>query len=180
MADEKPTRTPPYFPKKTLNSTVAAFLDTGVPSKLDKTVLSTMSGSARSAFLVGLRYLGLVDDGNHTQPLLEKYVRAEGGERQAILKEILTNSYSFLKDKTLDLSRATGGQLSEAMGKEGATTSIREKAVSFFLKSAEDAGNPRLAAYPEAETLGIVCAQAQAEKRELGYPEPRRRRSWRR
>lgn len=142
MADEQPAKTPPaYFPWRTFESTTEGFAASGgVPSKLDRSVLSTMSGSGRSAFVGGLRSLNLVDDDNHPRPLLEKYVAAEGDARKAILREILAGAYGFLSQSNFDLTRATASQLSEAMSREGATSSTREKAVAFFLKAAEAAG----------------------------------------
>jgi hypothetical protein len=141
MPDDKPSRTPPYIPWRTFDSTTAGFSASGgVPSKLDRSVLSTMSGSGRSAFLVGLRFLNLVDNDNHPLPILESYVAAEGEERKPILREILASSYRFLSEPSFDLTRATASQLSEAMGREGSSSSTREKAVAFFLKAAEAAG----------------------------------------
>lgn len=141
MADDKPAKTPPYFPWRTFESATSGFSSSGgVPSKLDRSVLSTMSGSGRSAFLVGLRFLNLLDENSHPLPLLEKYVSAEGESQKPILREILTSAYGFLSDNSFDLTRATASQLSEMMSKEGATSSTREKAVSFFLKAAEAGG----------------------------------------
>jgi hypothetical protein len=141
MADDTPAKIPMYAPFKTFSSTIEGFSASGgVPAKLDRTVLSTMSGSGRSTFLGGMRFLGLVDDDNHALPMLDKYVEADAQERKGLLREILTNSYGFLTNKNFDLTRATGGTLSDAMTKEGATPSTREKAVAFFLKAAEEAG----------------------------------------
>ena len=141
MPDDNPSRTPPYIPWRTFDSVTTGFSTSGgVPSKLDRSILSTMSGSGRSAFLVGLRFLNLVDSENHPLPLLESYVTSEGEERKSILREILASSYRFLSEPSFDLTRATASQLSEAMGREGSSTSTREKAVAFFLKAAEAAG----------------------------------------
>jgi hypothetical protein len=142
MAEDQPSKSmPAYFPWRTFESTTEGFAASGgVPSKLDRSVLSTMSGSGRSAFLVGLRFLNLVDDDNHPRPLLEKYVAAEGEDKKLILAEILRDAYGFLTDGSIDIKRATASQLSEAMGKAGATTSTREKAVAFLLKALEATG----------------------------------------
>lgn len=138
MAEEESKRTPPYIPYKTFDSTLNGLADSAVPHRLDHTLLHNMSGTTRSGLMVGMRFLGLIDDDNNTKPILEKLAHAKGDARKAMLREIVQNSYGFMG--TLDLMRATPGTLAEAVGKEGATGGTREKAVAFFLKVAEAAG----------------------------------------
>jgi hypothetical protein len=138
MTEDTSKRTPPYIPYKTFDNFIKGLEDTGVPHKIDGSLLRNMSGSTRSGLMVALRYLGLVDENDNIRPALEKLVDSDSEGRKAQLKSLMSASYGFLS--TLDLKRATPAQLADAIGQEGASGGTRDKAVSFFLRVAEDAG----------------------------------------
>jgi hypothetical protein len=143
MVDQNGRQTPPYISFATFENFINGLNESGVPDKIDSSLMRTLSGSARSGLMVALRYLRLIDEDNITLAALDKLAKAKSADRSGILREILTQAYGFLnKEAPLDLGRATPAQLADAIGEEGATGGTRDKAVVFFLKSAEAAGIP--------------------------------------
>jgi hypothetical protein len=144
MPEQNGKQTPPYIPYATFDNFINGLGESGVPDQIDSSLMRTLSGSARSGLMVTLRYLKLVDEDGNTLATLEKLAKAKDAARAPILKQLLTDAYSFLTSETrrVDISRATPAQLAEAIGEEGAGGGTRDKAVNFFLKAAEAAGMP--------------------------------------
>src|SRR5437870_3194978 len=140
MAEAEDKRTPPYIPFKTFENFLNGLADTAVPRKIDNSLLRNMSGSARSGLMVALRYLDLIDADGNTHGMLEKVAHAKGDERKQLFLKIFGNAYGFVVRNSIDLKRATPGELTEAMGAEGATGGTRDKAVVFFIKACEASG----------------------------------------
>jgi Family of unknown function (DUF5343) len=131
---------PPYLSHKTFNNFIEG-LGKGIPARIDRSVMATLSGTAQAHLLHALRYLNLIDaDGVPTERLNQLVSAQQDAEKQRILKEILTSAYPFVFSSGIDLQRCTSRQLEEAFGKTGASSETLRKTLSFFLATAKQAG----------------------------------------
>lgn len=128
---------PPYVAYKTLKNFLRG-LSAAIPSRIDKSVMSSMSGGTQGQVSAALRYLKLVDAQGIPQPLLVRIVKSDGAEHQAAWREAL-GAYPFVTNKTIDLSTATSHQLEEEFKKLASGDTVR-KAVIFFIPAAKEAG----------------------------------------
>ena len=142
--EDTKAKTPPYASYRTL----VGFLETlrsssGIPSRIDRSLLPTMSGTAQSQIMGALAFFGLIDDAatGNTLPDLNRLVHATGDERKAILKELVTKAYPYLTDGTLNLKTATPKQVEDALkDATGITGDTIRKCFVFFVTMARDAG----------------------------------------
>lgn len=136
--------TPPYVPYQTFKTFIINLDQSGVvPTKIDRRVLSTFSGSAQAALIPGLKFLGLIDDEAATTERLKRLVaaRAQGDDAwKQDLKELLSSCFGEIIGD-LDLSSGTYGELVEAFRtRAGTSASVVTKNVRFYLQAMEDAG----------------------------------------
>lgn len=140
MESEKKSPTPPYVPYKTFKNFVEKYKQ-GVPSRIDRELMGSMSGAAQSQVTVALKYLGFISENNLTQDAMRSYVAAEGDERKGMLRAILKISYPYLFEKPFDLQSATASQLREMIeAHTGATGETVNRCIAFFKDAANDAG----------------------------------------
>jgi hypothetical protein len=140
MADQTPKApTPAYISHKAFTKFINGLRDGHLTTRIDRSMLTHMSGGGQSSLLGALEFLGLIDSNGTPQPALEELVTLSGAQYNAKLKSILTPAYSFLLD-SLDLKRATASQVHEAFRKQNVQGSTAVKAVAFFLAAAKDAG----------------------------------------
>lgn len=133
---EKPT--PPYVAYKSFKNFLRG-LAHAIPSRIDKSVMTSMSGATQTQVLHALKYLGLIDANGVPQDKLPLLVKSEGADYQKVLQDVLRGGYPFLNDKTFDLATVTTGQLDEQFGKLAQGDTVR-KCKTFFLPAAKDAG----------------------------------------
>ncbi len=139
MTDEtqkKESVAPPVVAYRTLRNFFRG-LAAAMPSRIDKSVMTSMSGSTQIQLLQALRRLGCIEPNGTPTARLRKLVKAEGPEFQAAMHEALIDTYPFLKDN--DLSGVTTQQLQELFGTMGSGDTVR-KAITFFIPAAKDAG----------------------------------------
>ena len=167
MAEEKTAKqsalaVPPYLSFKTFSSFIQG-LRVGIPTRIDRSVLNTMSGAVQGQLMSALRYLGLVSPHSVTTERLASLVNSEGAERERVLCGILKEDYPFLfTDASFDLQRATTGELEEAFRKVGASGETIRKCAAFFLAAAKAAG---ITVSPHIKTSGITRAPSNRPKR---------------
>ena len=130
---------PAYVSYKAFSRFINGLRDGHLTSRIDRSMLTSMSGGAQSSLLGAMEFLGLIDAAGAPQPALEELVELSGSAYAAKLKEILTTSYAFLID-VVDLKRATAAQVQEAFRNQNVQGSTAVKAVQFFLAAAKDAG----------------------------------------
>ena len=132
-------RIPPYLPFTTFRGFLDGLSVSGVPTRVDRSVMASKSGSTQALLLAAIRYFGLVSDNGLPSRDLDALVKAKGKERQEVWRRVLEKSYPNLFK--LDLQRATTQQISEAFRREGlsADETIR-KALNFFSLAVKDAG----------------------------------------
>lgn len=155
MSEEKTAKqgavaVPPYLSFKTFNAFIQG-LKVGIPTRIDRTVINSMSGAVQAQLMSALRYLGLVSPHAVTNEKLALLVNSEGPERERVLSGILRDGYPFLF-ADFDLQRATTGQLEEAFRKVGASGETIRKCVAFFLAAAKAAG---IVVSPHIKTSGV-------------------------
>jgi hypothetical protein len=165
---------PPYLPYATLD-TFFRNVKVALPSRIDRSVLPSMSGTIQGQLLATLSFLGFIrEDGTPTDKLAA-YAHSEGPEKQRILKEILVSSFPFLFKDGFDLKRATLAQLYERFSKTGISGSTTRKCATFFLKAATDAGielSPHFGKKRKLSSGGQAKPRRRVEKEVQTKPAP--------
>ena len=139
---EKKAAAPPYVAYKTL----ANFLDRfkqGLPGRIDRGLMASMSGAAQSQVTTALRYLGMISENNIPQPIMRQYVTGEEEVRRTALRDMLKKSYPFIFDENFDIATATAHMLREAfVANTTASGETIGRCIAFFKDAAIDAGLP--------------------------------------
>ena len=135
--DEKKS-TIPYVPYSTFSVALDYLASHGLPTKLDRSMFPSFSGTVQGQLIGAFGFLGLIDDAGIPQPALESLAIAEREERNTALRKILTARYEKLIE--IDLRKITPAQFDDILGKYGVTGSTKTRAKSFFLKAAQEAG----------------------------------------
>ena len=138
MAD----RIPPYVAYRTFRTFLSQLSNRGLPSRVDRSVMASKSGSVQSRLLLALSYLGLIGANGRPTPDFRRLAEAEGDSRTAVLREIVTSSYAFIFTAGINLADASSSQIEELFEKTGASGGTLRRAVSFFLSLAREAGVP--------------------------------------
>ena len=131
---------PLYLPFATFRSAVQNLRAHGLPEKIDRTAWTSRSGGEQSQLLSGFKFLGLIDSGTSTQPVLRQLVDApeNSPQEKEILGIVLRQGYARVFE--LDLKTATIGQVKEKIGSYGPTGETLKRAARFFLKAAQYSG----------------------------------------
>lgn len=142
MATEtKKNESPPYIAFSTFLSFIKGLAKTGIPSRIDKSLLRNMSGGNQSALLAALKWFNLIDDvGAHGKELAA--LVAAGDDVAGVLRELLPAAYKFMADGSIQLDRATGSQVEEKFRAYGLSGSTVVKAMAFFISACKEAQVP--------------------------------------
>lgn len=130
-----------YVSYKTFANFINYLREHGVPSVIDKSLMTKMSGSMQSALIISLRYLKLIDASDQATPALHAIAEAplDSPEFRNSLADVLTQAYEFLSDGSIDLSKATSKQLENKFRDAGYQGSTLDKCMTFFLAAAKAA-----------------------------------------
>jgi len=132
--------TPPYTSYRTFKTFIDDLHEQGVPSRIDRSVLTHFSGVVGSQLMHALRFLGLIEDDGRPTQRLKELIKAHGAGRwPEKLLEVLRQEYApmFL----IDLETATPSHFNEAFRRAfPAADAVVQKCVTFFLYAANDAG----------------------------------------
>ena len=136
----RPAPTPPYTSYRTFKTFIHDLREHGLPSRIDRSVLTRFSGVVGTQLMHALRFLGLIEDhGRPTQRLKElanAYGAAHWPEK---LSELLRQEYAPMF--AIDLETATPSHFNEAFRKAfPAADAVVQKCLTFFLYAADDAG----------------------------------------
>jgi Family of unknown function (DUF5343) len=133
-------RKPPYTSYRTFKTFIEDLDEHGVPSRIDRSVLTRFSGVVGAQLTHGLRFLGLIDDGGRPTQRLKELVHAHGaGHWPDALLELLRQEYAPMF--AVDLEAATPSHFNGAFRKAfPAADAVVQKCVTFFLYAANDAG----------------------------------------
>lgn len=138
MPDATDKVIPPYLSYKTFRSFVES-LKVGIPGRIDRSVLSSLSGANQSWLLGALRFLDLTTADGKPTDRLRRLVESEGAERQKRLQELTRSAYPTLFRDGFHLSTATPRQLEEAFAALGPSGDTVRRCVTFFVGLAKDA-----------------------------------------
>ncbi len=131
---------PPYVAYKTFRNFVDS-LRQGVPSRIDRSLMATMSGGAQGALIATLRFLGFINEVGTPTETFREVVRAEGQERQRMLRAILETAYVPVFGENFDLAGATAQSFEERFRRLATGDTVR-KCEGFFIAAAKDANLP--------------------------------------
>jgi hypothetical protein len=138
---EKRIAAPPYVAYKTLSNFLDRFKQ-GVPGRIDRGLMASMSGAAQSQVTTALRFLGMISENGIPTKTMREYLAREDEERKKYLADILAFAYPFIfVSDSFDLATATASQLRDAF--EANTSASGEtvgRCMSFFKDAAADAG----------------------------------------
>ncbi len=133
MANETP-RAVAYVPFKTFITSLDT-LRQGVPDPIDRSVFRSQSGSTQGMLLGTYKALGLINEGQHPEPILHRLVDPD--QRKAAMREVFDKNYA----EVMALGpAATQKQFDDLLGAYGITGDTKKKAKSFFVQAAEMAG----------------------------------------
>ena len=135
------TVNPPYVAYKTFRN----FLDSlrvTMPSRIDRSVMHTLSGGAQSHLMHALKSMGLISANVLPSDTLKELVVPEEDRRRRAMLTALRVGFPFLFEGAIDLSTASGKQLMEQFASVSLGASTTSRAIAFFLASAKDAGLP--------------------------------------
>jgi Family of unknown function (DUF5343) len=130
---------PPYISFTQLENVFERMRNEGVPARIDRSYLSSWSGSVQGQFLKATSSLGLRDEhGRPTERL--KGLVAEPDARPALMAEIIKEKYPEAMALGQD---ATQQQLEEVFRKyPGISGGTIRKSITFFLHATKFAGIP--------------------------------------
>jgi len=133
-------RTPPYTSYRTFKTFIQDLREQGIPSRIDRSVLTRFSGAVGSQLVHALRFLGLIDEAGRPAARLKELVAAHGaGDWSETFREVLRQEYAPMF--AIDLDAATPSHFNEAFRKAfPAADAVVQKCVTFFLYAANDAG----------------------------------------
>lgn len=130
---------PPYVAYKTFSNFIKSLRESGVPGRIDRSVLPGLSGAAQSFLLAALRYLGLISNDGTPTAQLKDLVENPQNEK-AVLTKAVKEKYTFLFEGGFNINSSTDALLSEKFKEQGVNGSTIVKAVSFFTSLCESAG----------------------------------------
>ena len=133
-------RTAPYTSYRTFKTFIEDLREHGVPSRIDRSVLTRFSGAVGGQLMHALRFLGLIDgEGRPTQRLRELVVAHGEAQWPEKLSQTLEQAYAPMF--AIDLETATPSHFSATFRKAfPAADAVVQKCVTFFLYAAADAG----------------------------------------
>jgi hypothetical protein len=132
--------TPPYTSYRTFKTFIEDLREQGLPSRIDRSVLTRFSGVVGTQLMHALRFLGLIEDHGRPTERLKELVSAHGSGRwpetfAALLRQVYAPVFA------IDLKTATPSHFNEAFRKAfPAADAVVQKCVTFFLYAANDAG----------------------------------------
>jgi len=139
-AERAQSGTPPYTSYRTFKTFIEDCREHGLPSRVDRSVLTRFSGVVGAQLMHALRFFGLIEEGGRPTERLRELVDAEetGRWRERLLG-LLKERYAPLF--AIDLESATPSHFHETFRKAfPAADAVVQKCVTFFLYAAADAG----------------------------------------
>ena len=136
----RPAGTAPYTSYRTFRTFIDDLHEHGLPSRIDRSVLTRFSGVVGAQLMHALRFLGLIEEDGRTTRRLAELVDAHGAGRwpETLLK-LLREEYAPMF--AIDLGTATPSHFNGAFRKAfPAADAVVQKCVTFFLYAANDAG----------------------------------------
>lgn len=138
----------PYVAYKTFRNFLDGLGET-MPTRVDRSLMSTMSGATQGQLISALRYLDLSTKNDLPTDRLRDLHKAKGPEHKALFRKMIVDGYPFLCGGGFDLKATTIQHLEEQFRNEtGASGATIDRCINFFKAAAKDAGielSPHLA-----------------------------------
>ncbi len=133
---------PPYLTYSTWLKLLES-LEQYLPPQFDRSYWDGLkfSGSTRTTARRTFLFLRLIGPNNEPTDKLQPLIQSRADQRRAELRATVERAYEPVIG-SLDLTRATVGQLEERFRAHGAKGQLGDKCISFFLALARDAGIP--------------------------------------
>jgi hypothetical protein len=128
---------PPYLSYKTFYGFIER-LKRGVPNRIDRSVMPSLSGSTQSQLVAALRYLDLITPTSAPTKRLIGLVSPKGTDYENALRELLVSSYPLFFDGQ-ELKRMTAQEIKKGFAASGASGDTVRKCAAFFLAAARHA-----------------------------------------
>jgi len=173
MAASKPIPQPlpPYVPYRTFVNFVQS-LGQAIPGRIDRTLMTNMSGATQNQLMTALRYLSLVKENGTPDDRFVQLIRSEDEAEKRVLRSILETAYPFLFHADgFNLTNCTAGQFEGQFRAAGANGDTVRKCAAFFLAAAKDAEIPLS---PRLTKLSRPRASTTRPIRPHGEPTPKR------
>lgn len=169
MADSEKAAAPAYAPYATFKKKVRSLADASgtVPSHVDKTLLSGMSGSAQTSFLASLRFFGLITADNSSTETLQELATASDEQWRVLFEKHLRAAYT---DELPLLASGSPGKLKESFSNK-IGTSLIGNAVRFLVTAAQDCGVPVSSHHGTAKP-GVASSVARRRRSTRRTPSP--------
>jgi hypothetical protein len=157
--DEAAAFSPPYIAYQTLENVLERMRAEGIPSRVDRSYLSSWSGSSQAQFLRAARSLGLLDPAGKPSQRLVSLVK-NPDQRPVLVRAMIEENYS---DALALGTNATQQQLEEVFraypGISGGTV---RKAIAFYMHAARAAEIQLSPHFRAVRTSGSTGAAKQA------------------
>ena len=127
---------PAYVTYTTFDNFINGLKETGIPNRIDKSVLGTMSGTVQSFMMGALRFLDLVTESGAPTQAMKDLV---SGDRKKALSDMVHHSYDFLFSG-FNLKAATLQEVEEKFREKQLSGDTIRKAISFFTLACDAAG----------------------------------------
>lgn len=138
MPDNEKKPAPPYATFSSFINFFNKLRDTAIPSRIDPSVFGNASGSLIYSVIASLKSLKLISEEGEPSENFINFANADDDARKAIMSDIVTKGYPTLFNGTLDVSKATSGQLDEHIRTElNASGSTVDKVAAFFIAAAK-------------------------------------------
>lgn len=169
MSDSSAKLNPPaYVSFGAFVSFINKLRETGVPSRIDRSLMGNQSGSLISALLASLRSFELVDEAQRPTEAMRALVTAPDEQRKAVYKQLFEKGYeTFFEDPDFHLETATTAQLAQKFREVGMGGSTITKCIGFFLnlaKAADIKVSPHMKAPPAPRPVGKKAQKAQLKR----------------
>lgn len=144
---------PPYMSFQTFWNFVGELGTKPLPPRIDRSLMSSKSGTDQFNLMLALTSFGLVDEESRVLPLLQVLTAADDEERKSILAKMLAESY--VEPMRVSGAHGTTKDLEDAF-RDGypsiASADTRRKAITFFLHAARMAGIELSANFPKTRS----------------------------
>ncbi len=134
---------PPYVTYPALKTIIEEFAESTTPTKLNRHVLSKLSGAGYAELMSGLRYLGLVAKDDSVLEGFSQLVQAQRGGGDAYKKHLLDLLQETYEDivKGVDIKKGTLPELEQAFKEVGVPQGqMMARTVRFYVKALQDCG----------------------------------------
>jgi hypothetical protein len=124
----------------TFDNFINGLRESGIPNRIDRSVMDKLSGANQSFLMGALRFLGLTTETGTPTTALKALV--EEKDNKQVLEGIIRDAYDFLFTKDFNLQAATEAEVSERFRKKDLSGDTIRKAMSFFTLACGAAGIP--------------------------------------